>query len=171
MKKNIVLAGFMGTGKSTVGGILARRLGFRLVDMDERIEQRAGRRISEIFARDGEAEFRRMESELARELSGGEEQVIAAGGGVVLNPANVELLGRTGVVVCLTASADTILKRVEKSGHRPLLDEGGKAERIRSLLAQRRDLYAALPWQVETDALDPEAVADRVVAIYRKAST
>lgn len=164
--RNIVLFGFMGTGKSTVGRILAQRLGMKFVDMDTVIEQRTGKSIPEIFAERGEYYFRRLERELVRELAGQEGSVIAAGGGVVLNPDNVADLGRHGLLVCLRARPETILRRVESESHRPLLERGDKAARIRQILEERRPLYDALPWQVDTDNLSPEEVAERVMAIY-----
>jgi len=167
---NIVLFGFMGTGKSTVGRLVAERLGMRFVDMDTVIEQRAGKTIPEIFAEDGEPAFRRRERELVRELARQEGLVVAAGGGVVLDPANIRDFGRNALLVCLRARPETILQRVRGESHRPLLESGDKAERIRRILAQRRALYDSLPWQVDTDGLAPETVADRVVALFRQAA-
>jgi shikimate kinase len=168
--RNLILLGFMGTGKSSCGRLAATELGFSFLDMDALLEAGAGKPIPRIFAEDGEPAFRRMESELAAELAGREDVVIAAGGGVVLNPENTRRLGERGVLVCLRAEPDTVLRRVAAAEHRPLLEGGDKAERIRSLLAQRKPLYDAIPHQVRTDKLTPAEVARRVLEIYRKAT-
>ena len=123
-KFNVILVGFMGTGKSATGLVLASRMKYRLVDMDAVIERRAGKKISKIFAEDGEAEFRQYERVLVQELAGRRGLVVAAGGGVVLNPDNLRDFSRTGVVVCLKASKDAILRRVRGHSHRPLLEDG-----------------------------------------------
>lgn len=164
--KNVVLIGFMGTGKSSAGRLAAERLGLRLVDMDTMIEERAGKKISDIFAEDGEAHFRALESKLAAELGHGHGMVIATGGGVVLNPANIPNLGRHGVVVCLRADPDVILKRVAQHTHRPLLETGEKAKAIVDLLKKRKPLYDAIPNQIDTSRMSVEAVAERIVELY-----
>lgn len=166
-KANIVLAGFMGTGKTTVGKLLADRLGLTFVDMDAVIEERQGRPIAAIFAADGEPFFRRLERELVRELSARQGLVIATGGGVVTDPDNLRDYERSGLVVCLTATAETILRRVARESHRPLLEGDEKARRIVALLAARRGLYGAIRHQVDTESLPPEQVADRIAALYR----
>jgi len=165
-KRNIVLLGFMGTGKTTAGRILAARLGMTLVDMDEVIAERAGKTISAIFAESGEPYFRALERALVQELSRRTGLVVAAGGGVVLNPDNVADYARSGLVVCLTAEADAILRRVRGESHRPLLEDGDKAARVLQLLESRRAKYEAIPSRVDTTALTPEQVADRIVALY-----
>ena len=164
MKTNIVLFGFMGTGKTTVGRLLSRRLGFSLVDMDEIIESREGRPISRIFADNGEPYFRERERALVVELATKNGQVVATGGGVVLNPDNVADFSRSGLAVCLKASPEAILARVLRETHRPLLEEGDKARRILKLLAARRALYDAVPLGVDTSGLTPDEVADRILA-------
>jgi shikimate kinase len=164
MSKNIVLVGFMGTGKSTVGRLLAERLDRPFIDMDTVIEEREGCDIPTLFAREGEPYFRRCERALAAELGGRESLIIACGGGIVLDPANLAALGSNGLVVCLTADEETILRRVAAEEHRPLL-HGDKAERIRALLQQRTALYAAIPWRIDTARHTPEAVVDRILAL------
>lgn len=162
---NIFLVGFMGTGKSAVGRILARRTKRRFVDMDSEIEQRAGKAISRIFAEDGEPVFRQMERSLAAELSALDNQVVATGGGIVLDPRNIADFDRSGVTVCLHASPEEILRRVSGSNHRPLLEQDDKLNRIVSILKDRRHLYAAIQKRVDTTALSPEQVADAVLAL------
>ena len=157
---NIVLFGFMGTGKTTVGRLLAQRLGWTFTDMDTVIEQREGRSITDLFAAEGEAYFRALEKELAAELARGTHQVISTGGGWVLDPENVRCFQASGVCVCLQADEETILKRVEGKSHRPLIEQGDKAERIRSLLRLRKPLYDQIPHQVDTATQSVEEIVD-----------
>ncbi len=166
---NIVLIGFMGTGKTSVGHRLASRLGLTFVDMDHVIEQRQGCAISELFATRGEPFFRSLERDLVRELAGRRGLVIGTGGGIVLNPDNVADFARTGLVVCLKASPETILRRVEHDTTRPLLAQGDKAARIRDLLAKRQALYDAAPNPIDTDALGLDEVVETVIRLYRQA--
>jgi shikimate kinase len=165
--RNIVLMGFMGTGKTTVGKRLADRLGLTFVDMDKVIEQRARKPIPRIFAEDGEPAFRVMERNLAHELSRTADQVIACGGGVVLNPDNVTDYGATGLVVCLNATPDIIFKRTAKDRNRPLLEEQDRMRRILELLEKRRALYAAIPCQVDTSDRPIEAIVNDILAAYQ----
>lgn len=162
---NVVLMGFMGTGKTSVGKRLAERLGYSLVDMDEIIERREGRSIAQIFAEDGEGYFRRLERRVVRELAERDRLVISTGGGVVLDPRNVDDLAASGVAVCLNACPETILDRVAQEGQRPLLERGDKAERIRSILEDRRGHYERVPHQIDTDQLSLEEVVDLILQI------
>ena len=120
----------MGTGKTSVGKLLAGKLGMSFVDMDDVIEKQEGKSISRIFAEDGEPHFRSLERKLVRELSLKKGLVIGAGGGVVLNHYNIKDFSSTGLVVCLTAEPETILERVAKDTNRPLLAEGNQLEKI-----------------------------------------
>ena len=169
-RSNIILVGFMGTGKSATGKIVARRLEYKFLDMDSMIEERQGRTISSIFATDGEPAFRAMECDLIKELCELRNLVVAAGGGVVVNPENVEDFNRTGVVICLHASPSTILARVKVESHRPLLEDGDKAKRILELLESRKALYDAIPYRVDTTYLSPEGAADKVIELYEEAT-
>ncbi len=162
---NIVLVGFMGTGKTSAGKILAEQLGMTFLDMDEEIVRREGRSIPEIFGSDGEAYFREVERSLVRELAEGSGRVIATGGGVVLNPANIDDFSRTGSVVCLWASPEWILKRVGGDTNRPLLQVDDKLGKIRSMLEARKSLYEAIPERIDTDGQSPGETA--VVVIRR----
>jgi shikimate kinase len=165
-RRNIILVGFMGTGKTTVGRLLARRFRMTFLDMDDVIEEREGRKISAIFADSGEAYFRKVERDLVQELSQKSELVIGTGGGIVLNPDNITDYSRSGLVVCLHAAPEVILRRVETQSHRPLLEGGEKRRRILDILETRRPLYAAIPHQVDTTALTPEEVAARIAEMY-----
>ncbi|HKL21318.1 MAG TPA: shikimate kinase [Tichowtungia sp.] len=164
-KKNIVLIGFMGTGKTVTGRVLAEKTGMELVDMDSIIEERAGKPISSIFADDGEPAFRKMERELAHELAQREELIISTGGGIVLHPDNTTDFEKSGLVVCLTASPETIFQRLENDTTRPLLS-GDKKEQIRELLQTRKPLYDAIEHQIDGDRLDPEGRADAILHLY-----
>jgi len=162
---NIVLTGFMGTGKTAVGREVARRLGRPFVDMDAVIETRAGKPISRIFAAEGEPAFRQMEADLCGELAGQDGAVIATGGGALVNPANREALAASSVLVCLQAGVDEILERVGKAEDRPLLSVSDPGSEVRELLAGRRDAYAAIPWQVDTNGRTLSQIADEIVAL------
>lgn len=161
---NLVLVGFMGSGKSVTGRILAQRLGRTFVDMDTLIEQREGRSIPRIFAESGEPYFRTLERALVQELAAQQNLVIAPGGGIVLNPDNLRDFAATGRIFCLRASPEWILKRVGHDTNRPLLQTEDKLGRIRELLAKRQPLYDAIPEQVETDGKTAEQVADEILA-------
>jgi len=164
-RRNIVLVGFMGTGKTTVGRLLSERTGMPLVDMDERIEERAGKTINRIFAEDGEKAFRALERQIARELSAQSGLVVSTGGGVVLDPDNISDFERNGLVVCLLASAETILERVESDNTRPLI-AGEKKEKILQLLETRRPLYEAFEHKIDTEGASPESITDQIIALY-----
>lgn len=164
--RNIVLVGFMGTGKTAVGRILAERLGMRFVDMDDVIVERAGKSIPRIFAEDGEPYFRSMERRIVQDLASEHGLVIAAGGGVVTNPDNVADFEATCLVVCLNATPEVIFERVARDTNRPLLDCEDKMGRIRSLLEARAHLYNAIGCRVDTAGLTVDEVADRVAAQY-----
>jgi shikimate kinase len=165
---NLVLTGFMGTGKTTVGRLLAERLGFDFVDSDALIVDRHGS-VAQIFAEHGEHEFRRIEGEVAAELASRDRIVIATGGRMLLDPANAEALARTGRIVCLTASVDTILRRVAPDGtaaNRPLLAGHDVRQRVEQLLAERQSGYAAFE-QVSTDDRSPSEICDEIIRHVR----
>ena len=162
--KNIVLFGFMGTGKTSVGKRVADDLGMKFVDMDHIIEEREGRAISDIFATDGEAYFRDLERELVKELSAADGMVIGTGGGVVLNADNVTDFSAKGLAVCINVDPEEILARLEHDGSRPLLAEGDKLEKIKSILAARKECYASVPLQVTTTGCSVEQSAERLKA-------
>lgn len=154
----------MGTGKSTVGRIVADRLGRRFVDTDVLIESRHGP-IPELFAAHGEDRFRQLEREVAAELAVETDLVISTGGRTMLDPANEATLGASGTVVCLVASVEHLVDRLrDEAEHRPLLRDGDAQERIAALLAERRAGYARFP-QVATDRRTPDEVADAVISL------
>ena len=162
---NLVLTGFMGTGKTTVGRILADRLGYGFVDTDEMIESRAGP-IPEIFEHRGEEGFRELERSVAQELAELTGQVIATGGRMMLDSECAACLEPVSEVVCLTANADTIVERVTGPGSptRPLLAGPDAAERVRELLDERAEGYSRFA-SVNTDGRSAQEVADAVTSL------
>lgn len=162
---NIILTGFMGTGKTTVGRLLAEKLSFSFVDTDVMIEEWSGKTIAEIFIEDGEKAFRQMERDTARRLSEAAGQVISTGGRMMLDPENISALSPTGRIFCLTASPEEILRRVlsDDSGmERPLLKGDDPAGRITALLNERREKYGQFP-QIDTESMTPTAICDSIV--------
>lgn len=147
--QNIILIGFMGTGKTTVGRALASQLGMTQVDMDEAIVQREGRTIAEIFSDAGEAYFRDVESEVLLELVNREKLVITTGGGAVLREANRAIMLQKGLVIALDATEEEIVNRVKNDPDRPLL-AGDPRERVRILKQERSGLYQFAPIQIDT---------------------
>lgn len=161
---NIVITGFMGTGKSTVGQLVAARLGREFVDMDSLIEQREGRPISRIFAESGEAYFRQLEADLCRELSARAGLVIATGGGALVNPANLRQMEAGGLVVCLDCQPAELWRRIGHSEDRPMLAERdeGRFARLAALLEQRAPAYARIPHHVDVTHLSPDEAAEKI---------
>jgi len=161
---NIILTGFMGTGKTTAGRALAERLGRPFIDTDEIIVARAGKSVVDIFRDDGEARFREMEAAVAGELAARRGLIIATGGRLMLDPDNAATLGQTGPVFCLTAAPDEILARVaDEDARRPLLDGPDAEHRLRLLLQQRAPAYARFR-QVSTDGKTAAQVGEEIAA-------
>ncbi|UVI27882.1 shikimate kinase [Paenibacillus spongiae] len=161
-KAHIVLVGFMGTGKSTVCQLLAKRLGYDAVDMDAEIERREGRRIKDIFAEEGEAAFRKAETEALFEiLARPDVQIVATGGGAVLAEHNCEAMLKDGYVIALTADAAHIIARVANDTARPLL-QGNAAAAVNRLLHERKRAYDFAHLTIDTTDLTPQQVADRI---------
>ena len=165
MKTNVALVGFMGTGKTVVGKVLAKKLNKGFVEMDSLIEQKAGRSIPEIFQQDGEVVFRELEIEVTKEVSSKENLVIACGGGVVLNKINIDRLRNGSIIVYLTASLRVILKRVlSEEGKRPLLNVPNKISEIKRLLKFREPFYErAADIKIDTSNLDIDAIAKQII--------
>lgn len=158
---NLILCGFMGSGKSTVGRLLAKRLGRPFVDLDAYIEAEAGQTVAEIFKTKGQAAFRAMEQAAARSLCSRSGLVLACGGGTVLNPETAALLRQSGTVIYLSVCPQTVLQRLEGDATRPLLQGTGaeKAGRVAALLAEREPLYrAAAHVVIEADGGAGQAV-------------
>lgn len=170
MPSNIVLIGFMGSGKSSIGRRVAAHFGFQFVDTDALLVAREGRAIAEIFAGEGEARFRDLETSVLKSLGVRERCVISTGGGVILRDENRALLRGLGLTVWLTASEDVIFERVSRTNKRPLLHTANPRETVTQLLAARRPLYeAAAQFTVDTTTLTHAAAADAVIAEARRA--
>ena len=163
--RNIVLAGFMGTGKTTVGQLVAAELGWPFVDADDVIVERAGMPVPEIFAQFGEPHFRQIEREVCRELAARERVVIATGGGMLVDPANRDCMMESGLVICLSAAPETLESRLAGDDNRPLLRGDW-----RGLLERRREAYAAIPNQIDTSERTPEQVAAEIVRLWSNES-
>lgn len=167
-----VITGFMGTGKTAAGRVVAEMLGVEFVDTDQLIEEREGLSVADIFATKGEAHFRRCESELCGSLADQTDLVVATGGGTLVDPQNLALLSDRGRVVLLEASVDAIMQRVSGDGSRPLLtgDPAGTdpacsvEDRIRTLLADRREAYSKIPFRVDTTRISARTAACRIAA-------
>lgn len=171
MTKNIVLIGFMGTGKTSTGQLLAARLGKTFLDMDQQIEAETQMPIPEIFHRYGEEHFRDLETNLAQRLSKPQNIVIATGGGTVKRAQNLQALRAGGVIVALHANAEAILRRTQKVGERPVLDREGADDRMGAILAlmkERAGLYANADFQVDTSALEPSDVVEEILMFLRR---
>jgi shikimate kinase len=166
--RNIVLTGFMGTGKTTVGRLLAARLGYEFVDTDEAIVERHGE-IADIFRTRGEEAFRQIERQLAAELASRERLVISTGGRMMLDPDNVAALGRNGRIFCLVATADEVFDRISNDAsnrERPLLSVADPRQRIVELLAERSPAYRRFT-QIDTGAMAADDVAAELARLVR----
>lgn len=155
---NIVLTGFMGTGKSKIGKRLATELRMGYLDTDELIEKREKDSIPAIFKKRGEEYFRRLETKVVKEVALLDNFVISTGGGVVLREGNIRLLKKNAFIVCLFASPEVILKRTKGNENRPLLEVNNQKKRIEELLALRKPYYEKADFSVDTSALDSEGV-------------
>jgi len=165
MKKNIVITGFMGTGKSVAAKELARKLKMEFIDMDQIIEEVQGVSISDIFARYGEKYFREQENKLVKELSQKENMVIATGGGTLLSSDNARMLGQAGEIVCLYADSQTIYNRVKRKNERPLLKGEDILSEIEHLLKERKKVYANIKWKIDTTNLSVQEVVDKIIEL------
>jgi shikimate kinase len=168
--RNLILIGFMGTGKTAVGKRVARSLGYRFVDTDALIVKKAGRPITAIFAEEGEEAFRKLEHEVLVECAAKSGQVISTGGGIITQAANRVLLPQAGYVVWLKASPETIYERVRRNRKRPLLRNDDPEGTIRRLLEERSPLYEEVRHlSVRTDDLTLEETCFGVTESARMA--
>ena len=167
---NLALIGFMGTGKTTVGRLVADLLHFEFVDTDELIQQHTGRAITDIFAQDGEPAFRALEKQVGQELAGHKRLVNSTGGGYPAEPGNLAGLKAHSLVVCLWAAPEKIWERVRHQSHRPLLQHPDPLARIRELLALREPFYKNADVLVNTDLRSVREVAQQIVLQFRLAN-
>ena len=165
MKNSIALIGFMGTGKTAVGKILARKMELNFIELDALIEMKVKMTIPRIFEQGGEIAFRELEIEVTKDLVRVERSVIACGGGFVLNRINVDRLRQSSVIIYLTASPSVTLKRVSRqAGQRPLLDVTDPLSTIREMIKKRKPYYEqAADITVNTSRLSTEAVANIII--------
>jgi shikimate kinase len=165
---NIVLTGFMGTGKSKIGRRLAKKLRMSYLDTDELIEERGKDSIPAIFKKRGEKYFRRLETKVVKEVALFDNYVISTGGGVVLREGNMRALKKNAFIVCLFASPEVILKRTEGNENRPLLEVNNQKKRIEELLALRKPYYEKAGFSVDTSLLDSEGVVEEIIEFLGK---
>jgi len=160
---NIVLTGFMGTGKSVVGRHVAQELRTPFIDIDIAITKKAGASIKDIFVTKGEPAFRAFESEVIAELASQDKTVIATGGGALLDPKNLENLQKNGILVCLTARVGTLLERLKEDLTRPLLAGENVEQKMERLMQERQSIYKLCPIQVDTDGKTIAQVAKEII--------
>jgi len=166
---NLALIGFMGTGKSSIGRLIAAALRYELADTDHLLEQRAGMSIAEIFAQRGEPAFRDAERQLVAEMAGWRQRIIATGGGLGADAANLESLKQHALVVCLWASPESLAQRLRHQSHRPLLQDPDPLARIRELLERRAPVYKQADVLVNTESRSLREVADHVLHQFKVA--
>ncbi len=160
---NIAIVGFMGTGKSVVAQMLAKRLKKSVISTDDLIVEREKKSIHDLFKQDGEPYFRKVESEMVKKAARMENVVIDCGGGVVLKEENLKTLKQNGPVVALSASPAVIYERVKDHRHRPLLNVSDPAAAIERILKERKPFYGKADFQVETDHLTVEEVVSEII--------
>lgn len=167
MRKNIVITGFMGTGKSVVAKELARKLKMEFIDMDRIIEERQGTSIADIFAGYGEKYFRAQENKLVKELSKEENMVIATGGGTLLFSDNARVLSQRGQIICLYADSQTIYNRLKRKNNRPLLNGENILDKINHLMKERKKIYDNIKWKIDTTNITTREVVDKVINLLK----
>lgn len=170
MKGNVILTGFMGTGKTSLGKLLATKLGRPFVDIDKKIEDETQLSIPMIFEQFGEEHFRELEKTAVKELSNRRGLVIATGGGTIKDEENLNLLKNSGVMICLTAEPEEILHRTARRGERPVLDGGGneRLETIKKILAERKKFYDRADYFVDTTDWSPIQIVDDICRYLRQ---
>ncbi|MRR06101.1 MAG: shikimate kinase [Deltaproteobacteria bacterium] len=166
--KNIILTGFMGTGKSSAGKLLAAELGYGFQDIDTIIVEKEKRSINEIFAEQGESYFRGIEADILASVLSGTKLVVSTGGGAVISAKNRELMRKSGIVVNLTASPTAVLDRLAVENDRPLLREEKGLEKIRGMLAEREPYYADADIRIDTTGKNVEDVVQEILLILER---
>ena len=157
---NIYLIGMMGSGKSTVGKILAEKMELLFIDLDSEIEKTGGKSVSEIFNQDGENQFRKLESEELKQYS---ESVVACGGGIILDEENRKYINENGVAVLLTASMDELFKRLSDSNNRPILPDENTEKALTNLwLERKKDYLNTSDFLIETDGENPIEITNKI---------
>lgn len=164
--RNLILTGFMGTGKTAVGRALSHILGMKLIDIDAEIEKASGKTIPDIFRESGEAGFRELETEIIRKHAAAGGHIISTGGGAVLKEENMEALRKNGVIFCLSAEPGTILKRLSGNDDRPLLNADDRLLKIIELMEHRKPFYEKAGIMIDTEKKTPMQVAGEIAGIY-----
>lgn len=169
MRENVILIGFMGVGKTSLGKLLASKLGNGFIDLDEKIERDSGLTIPKIFETYGEKYFRELEKAAVKEVSTRRNIVIATGGGTVKDEENLQLLKNSGVIICLTTEPEEIFRRTARKGERPVLDGGGneRLETIKKLLAEREKFYSQADFQIDTTDWSPLQIVNKICDILK----
>lgn len=163
-KSNIVLIGFMGTGKTAVGKRLATLLDKEFYDSDQEVEDVTGMSVTQLFDRYGEIRFRSEENLAIQRLAQHDNCVIATGGGVILNPDNMRLLSDKGIVICLSATPEIIYQRVKRRNNRPLLKKGDMLQTILELMKEREELYKSADFFLDTSDIDFQDIINRILS-------
>ena len=162
---NIVLVGFMGTGKSVVGKLLAEKLCREFLELDEIIEKREGVSIKDIFEKKGEGYFRRLEKSVVKDASEKKDAVISAGGGAIVDEENFKNLKKSGVIISLEASPDIILRRTRDLATRPILNVSNPKAKIEELLKKREPYYKKADFRINTDNLTVKQVVEKIIEL------
>ncbi len=160
---NIILTGFMGSGKTAVGKELSHLLGWRIIDVDDEIVNEQNMTINEIFGKIGEPAFRDIETAMIRKVARNRNVIISTGGGAVLRQENMDILRDGGIIVCLWASPDTIFKRTKNDNRRPLLQVDDPLRKIRELLEHRRPFYEKADLMINTEKKTPLQIAEEIL--------
>jgi shikimate kinase len=168
LKSNIILIGFMGTGKTAVGKRLAAILGKTFYDTDQEVEAVTGMTVSQLFNKHGEVRFRSEENLAIQRLLQKENCIIATGGGIVLNRDNIDFLAEKGVIICLSARPEIIYERVKRRNNRPLLKRGNLYETIVKLMEERKELYKCADFFIDTSDLDFHQIIEKIVAFLEE---
>jgi len=166
--KNIYLVGFMGTGKTAVGKALTKKKKLQFVDLDELIELKEKRTVSDIFAKEGEPYFRRVEKQVLKKVSKEKNFVVACGGGIVLDKDNIKIMKETGIIICLTTKPEVILKRTSGYLHRPLLNVRDPKKQIELLLKLRAPYYAQADKTIDTSKISVKEVVEKIAKVTSK---
>src|SRR3990167_5748466 len=165
--RNIYLVGFMGTGKTAVGRELAKRKKWQFMDLDELIELKEKRTIADIFAKEGEPYFRRLEKRVLKEVAKEKKFVVACGGGIVIDKENIRTMKETGIIICLSASPEVILKRTQGTSHRPLLNVSDQKKQIELLLKLRAPYYAQADKAIDTSKITVKEIVYKILKLTK----
>jgi shikimate kinase len=166
---NIALLGFMGTGKTSIGKALAKKLNRPFIDIDEQISRKMKMPIKDIFSKYGEAKFRSLEFEEIADISSKDSDlIISCGGGAVLDLRNIDNLRRHGICLCLTSSAEIIFKRVRGNSSRPVLGENITIKHIKEILSARQEFYKHCDYFIDTSSQRPAALARKIISLLKR---